>query len=445
MHVVIVGAGEVGTSIAANLAPSHDVVVIDIDRKRAEQLKYDLDVLTVTGDATSLETLKRASIEKAEMVIASTDDDKTNLVVCATAKTVSDAFTIARTKGVQFLRTWEGSPGAFDVDFLVCTDLLTAENIVRVIGLPAALDVDPFAGGLVQMAEFEIDDESPVTGQTVAEADRFESLTFAAIFRNGDMVLPRGDTVIEPCDRTVVIGSPESVQAFAADIAPTATPDDADEIVIIGGSEVGYHTARLLQERKLQPRLIEQDPDRARELAEELSGTIVMQHDATDTEFLAREHVDEADIVVAALDSDEKNLLVSVLAKRLGTTRVIAVVDSGDYITLFQEIGIDVAINPRQVTAEEITRFTHEGVAENIAVLENDQAEVVELELTESSSLVGRPIQEIAGEIDADLVIGAVTRDRAFITPRGDTVLQPKDHIVVFVETAFVDELIAMA
>jgi trk system potassium uptake protein TrkA len=327
---------------------------------------------------------------------------------------------------------------------MVCSDLLSAENIVRVVGLPAAIDVDPFAGGLVQMAEFEVNDGSPVAGQTVAEADRFESLTFAGVFRDGKLILPRGDTLIEAGDRAVVIGSPESVQGFASDIAPETTPGAADEIVIIGGSEIGYHTARLLEKRGMKPRLIEQDSERARQLAEELPNTLVMEHDATDTEFLAREHVDEADIVVAALDSDEKNLLVSMLAKRIGTDRVVAVVDSGDYVSLFEEIGINIAINPRKVTAEEITRFTHEGVAENVAVLEDDQAEVLELELTDSSDLIGRPIQDIVADIDAGLIIGAVTRNRRLVTPRGDTVLESGDHIIVFVESSFIGELTSM-
>ncbi|MFQ3319207.1 MAG: trk system potassium uptake protein TrkA [Natronomonas sp.] len=445
MHVVIIGAGEVGTSIAESLDDSNDVVVIDIDEERAEQLKYELDVMTLAGDGTSMSTLQRAGIEETDMLIASTDDDETNLIACATAKTVADPFTIARTKSVEYLRTWERTEEAFGVDFMVCTDLLSAENIVRVVGLPAAIDVDPFAGGQVQMAEFEIVADSPVAGQTIAEADRFESLTFAGLFREGEMILPRGSTEIRPGDRAVVIGSPESVQGFATDIAPEATPGEATEIVIIGGSEIGYHTARLLEDRGMKPRLIEQDHERARYLAEELPNTLVMEHDATDTEFLAREHVDEADILVAALDSDEKNLLVSVLAKRLGTKRVVSVVDSGEYVTLFEEIGVDVAINPRQVTAEEITRFTHEGVAENISVLENDQAEVLELELTEGCALVGRPIREIAADIGGDLVFGAVTRDREYITPRGDTVLKPGDHVIVFVETEFVGELTAMA
>ncbi|WP_193310214.1 Trk system potassium transporter TrkA [Halorubrum halophilum] len=445
MHVVVIGAGEVGTSIAASLASDHEVVVIDIDPERAEQLKYELDVLTIAGDGTTSEILTAADTSRADMVIACSDNDQTNLVACGAAKTLGDGFTIARVKSTDHLRTWEGSEGAFGVDFMVCTDLLTAENIVRVIGLPAAIDVDPFASGLVQMAEFEIAADSPVAGQTVSEADRFESLTFVGLFRNGEMTIPRGDTDIAVGDRAVVIGSPESVQAFATDVAPETTPGRADEIVVVGGSEIGYQTARLLEERDFCPRVIDRDGERARWLAENLPNSVVMEHDATDTEFLTREHVDEADIVVTALRSDEKNLLISVLAKRLGVDRVIAVVDSPDYVTVFEEIGIDIAINPRTVTAEEITRFTYESVAENIAVLENDQAEVLELELTEGCDLVGRPIADIVAETDIRFVIGAITRNYGLVTPRGETVLQAGDHVILLVESDAVGEIAAMA
>ena len=247
MHVVIIGAGEVGTTIAANLASDHEVVVVDIDPDRADDLKYEIDVLTLAGDGTSSSIQEAVDVPDADMVIGCTDDDQTNLVVCGTAKTLGDPFTIARTKNTEYLRTWERDETAFGVDFMVCSDLLTAENIVRVIGLPAAIDVDPFAGGLVQMAEFDIDEGSPVAGQTIAEADRFESLTFVGLFRDEALLLPGGDTVIEANDRAVVVGSPESVQSFAMDIAPETTPDDADEIVIVGGGEVGYQSARLPQ------------------------------------------------------------------------------------------------------------------------------------------------------------------------------------------------------
>jgi trk system potassium uptake protein TrkA len=295
------------------------------------------------------------------------------------------------------------------------------------------------------MAEFEIDAASPITTQTVSEADRFESLTFVAIFRDGELIFPRGDTPIAAGDRTVVIGSPESVQSFANDVAPETTPDRADDIVILGGSEIGYQTARLLENREFEPRLIERDPDRARTLAEDLPNSVVMEHDATDTEFLSQENVDDADIVVAALRSDEKNLLVSVLAKRLGVDRVVSVVDSPDYVTVFEEIGIDIAVNPRTVTAEEITRFTYENIAENISVLENDRAEVLELQLTAGCEFVGRPIVDLVDDIDVRFVIGAITRDGALVTPRGDTVLEPGDHLILLVESGSVNEIAAMA
>jgi trk system potassium uptake protein TrkA len=228
------------------------------------------------------------------------------------------------------------------------------------------------------------------------------------------------------------------------DVAPGTTPDDADDIVIAGGTQIGYHTARLLEERGFKPRLLEADEDRARELAEELPKTVVMHHDATDTDFLLREHVDESDVLVAAMHSDERNLLTSILAERLGVSRVIATVDNTEYVELFEEIGIDVAINPRDVTAEEITRFSFESVAENLAVLENDQAEVLELELTADSGLVGKTLEELDRELDAQFVVGAITRDNTFVTPRGDTVLEVGDHVVVFVETEFADDLMEL-
>jgi len=445
MRVVIIGAGEVGTAIAEDLAAKHDVVVIDTDSERAESLKYDLDVLTLVGDGTSLETQESANVADSDLVIACTDDDRANLVACGTAKTQGSPFTIARTKSTEYLRTWERSESAFGVDFMVCSDLLTAEDIVRVIGLPTAVDIDPFAGGLVQMAEFEISADSPISGKTIAEADTFDSLTFAGLFRDGDILVPSGDTCIKAGDRAVVIGSPESVQSFAVDIAPESTPDSADEIVIIGGSDIGYHTARLLEERNFSSTLVEEDETRARRLAEELPDTLVMQNDATDTDFLVREHMDEADVLLASLDSDERNLLVAVLAKRLGVDRVIAVVENLEYVDLFEEIGIDLAINPREETAEEIIRFSFESVAENLSVLEHDQAEVLEFKLESDSELLGRPLADIDATTDFPFVIGAVTRGRSFVSPRGDTELQVGDHIVVFLETEYVDEFTALA
>jgi trk system potassium uptake protein TrkA len=438
MLIIVVGAGEVGTNIASALAGTHDIVVVDVDPKKVEELTYASDSLALEGDGTSLETLREAGVTEAGMVIASTDDDETNLVVCGTVKTVGDAFTVARVRDANYLGTWRQSSGAFGVDFMVSTNLLTAEDIVRVVGLPAAIDVDPFAGGLVQMAEFEVVAESDLAGETVAAADRFEALTFAGLVKDGEVVFARGDTRLDAGDRVIVIGRPESVEAFSRAVAPVGSRGEARDVVVVGGSDIGYHTANLLEARGLQPRLVEEDPDRAWELAEALPGTVVLEHDATDVEFLRAQHVDRADVVVAATGSDEKNLLVSLLARNLGADRTVAVVEEGQYATLFETVGIDVAINPREATAEEIVRFTQEGQVENLSLIEGRQAEVLEIQVDAGSVLVGRPIRESVPDLPEGVVVGAITRDHEFVVPRGDTVVEPGDHVVLFVDAEVV-------
>jgi trk system potassium uptake protein TrkA len=438
VRVVVVGAGEVGSSIAASLADTHEVVVIDVDAEKVEQLNYSVDALAIEGDGASLSTLQEAGIEDADILIASTDNDETNIITCGTAKTVSDPFTIARIKGTNYLETWQGAEGALGVDFMVGTTMLTARSVVRVIGLPAARDVDTFAGGRVQMAEFEIPEDSPIAGQTVKEADRFESLTFAAILREDNVVIPEGATVIEAGDEVVVIGSEESVHAMAAEVSPHTGA--GDDVLIVGGTEVACQIARLLEEQGLKPRLVEHDHDRARELAEQLPNTTVLEHDGTDREFLEREHVDEVDTVVAALHRNERNLLVSLLTKRLGVDRAVAVVDETEYSQLFEAVGVDVAVSPRETTAEEITRFTRERRAENVALIENDRAEVIEIEVDDGSVLAGRPIHESIQSLPDGLVIGAITRNGDFVIPRGDTVIEIGDNVVVFAEATILEE-----
>jgi len=439
VRVVIVGAGEVGSTIAAGLAETHEVVVIDIDADLVESLTYSHDVLPIRGDGTDLETLEEAGIGDADMLIASTDDDETNIVTCGAAKVAGDAFTIARVKSPKYLRAWQRAQGAFGVDFMVCTDLLAAESIVGLAGLPTARDVDTFADGLVQMTEFEIPEGSPVADQTVAEADRFDSLTFAGIIRGDEVIVPRGETVIRGGDEVIAIGSPKSIREFSSAIAPEERgPKD---IVIVGGGEIGFQTARLLEERGFAPRIIEQDPDRARWLAEQLPVTTVLNNDATNQDLLERENVGHADVVIAALENDQQNLLATLLAKRKGADRAIAIVDTGDFTELFEAVGIDVAVSPRKVTAEDITRFTRARRAENVAIIEGDRAEVLEFRVDADSLLIDREIAESAADFPEGVVIGAITRDGELITPRGNTVVRRDDHVVVFAETDAVDEV----
>ncbi|PSP31180.1 Trk system potassium transporter TrkA [Halobacteriales archaeon QH_10_67_22] len=439
MRIVVVGAGEVGSTTAESLADEHEVVVVDRDPERVESITYDMDVLPIEGDASKMETLEEAGVGEADLLIASTDDDETNIIACGIAKVCGDVFTIARAKSPKYLRPWERGKRVFGVDFMVCTDLLAAKTIVGVTGLPTAQDVDTFADGLVQMTEFEIPEGSPVADLTVAEADRFDSLTFAGILRDDEVIIPRGDTVLRAGDDVVAIGSPESMREFSAAIAPEETgPSD---IVIVGGGEIGYQTARLLEERGFSPRLIEQRDDRARTLAEELPKTTVLNGDATDQDLLSQENVGDADVLIAALGTDHENLLVTLLSGRLGVERAIAVVETVDFVDLFETVGVDVAVSPRTVTAEEITRFTRARRAENVAIIEGDQAEVLEFEVDADSVLLDRTIAEAAADFPESAVIGSIARNGEHITPRGDTVVREGDHVIVFADSEVLSEL----
>jgi trk system potassium uptake protein len=440
MYILIVGAGEVGKMIASNLQGSHEVAVVDRDPAIVEELTYEFDVLCVEGDGTELRTLQDAGFEKADLVVACTDNDETNIVVCGAIKTKTDAFTIARVRRHTLFDIWEGSQGAFGVDFMVCSDLLVAQAVFRISGFPHAREIETFAGGLIQMAELEIGSDSPLVGKSVRESDQYDSMTFAGVFREEKMIVAQGDIRFQTGDRVVVIGGSDSLRKFAMTNTSTEAAG-ANEVVIIGGSRAAFQTAREFESHGFKPKLIEHDPERARELAEVLPNTFVLESDPTDIEFLTREHIGEADIAIAALDTDEKNLLVSLLANRLGVDRTIAIINNREYTNLFETVGIDVAINPREETAEDIIRFTRINQTEKIAMLEHDRAEVIEVVLRDESALAGRKIADSVNDLPQGVVIGAISRGGDLITPRGETVLQPSDHIVLFVDVDHLDEI----
>ena len=441
MRIVIVGAGAVGRSIAKNLAQAHDIVVIDEDPETVEDLTYSIDVLSMQGDGTEIATLRAAEVDRADLVIASTDSDETNVLICGAVKALSDAFTIARVRRRNILETWEVAEGTFNVDYMVCTELLAAQTICRIAGLPAAHDVNMFGDGLVRMAELEIPEGSSVAGRTVSEADQYDSLTFAAIFRDGELSVVTGESTMQANDRVVVIGSPEAVDQFAREIAKSDAKG-TDDIVIVGASAIGFQVARELEADGYEPQLIEKDPVRAREVAEALPNTLVTEHDATDTEFLVREYVDESDVVVAALDSDEKNLLVSLLAEKIGVDRTIAIVENVEHADLFEAVAIDVAVNPREETAEEIVRFTRAERTEKIAMVEHDRAEVIQVQVDADSKLANERIVDVVADLPDGVVIGAITRKGALITPRGETVIEPNDRVVIFVDSEHLETVV---
>jgi trk system potassium uptake protein TrkA len=444
VKVVVIGVGQVGRSVAHALSEAHKVIAVDKDPDRLDALRAEADVLTHEGDGAKVEVLKTAEVSDADLIIGSTSDDRSNILICSTARALNrGAFTIARVAETEYLATWSQLREAFNVDFMVGADHLTARNIVEVAGLPTAWDVEYFGQGRVVMAEFTIPEESPMAGTAVKALNLIPDINLVAVFDDDHMEVVRGNTTLRPGTRLLVIGQPSQAERFAAKLAPKARLQQARRVMILGGGEVGYQTARLLEQRGLEPRLVEHDPDRARTLAQELPNTLVLQNDATDPNFLRREGATDADLVVSALTPDERNLLASVLSRELGAAQVLSVIHNGAYESVFAHSGIDATVNPRREVIEEILRHTRQRGIEKLTFVEDEQGEVVEIELSGESTLTGRPLEQSVGDVPHNFVIGAVIRHGEVITPRGETILQAEDHLVMFMEAEVSDEVLA--
>ncbi len=443
MKVVVIGVGQVGRSVAHALAQDHQVVAVDKNPERLDSLRAEADVLTYEGNGAKLDVLQTAGVQDADLVIGSTSDDRSNILICSTARALhGDAFTIARVAETEYLATWSQLREAFNVDFMVGADHLTARSIVEVAGLPTARDVEYFGQGRVVMAEFTIPEGSPIAGKTVQTLDLSDAVNLVAVFDDDSMEIVRGSTRLKADTRLLVIGRPSQVERFGSRLVPKTQLKETRHVMILGGGEIGYQTARLLEQRGLQPSLVERDPDRAQELAQELPDTLVLQNDATDPDFLRREGVSDADLVVSALTPDERNLLASVLSRELGANKVLSVVHNGAYESVFTCSGIDAIVNPRREVIEEILRHTRDRDVEKITFVEHERGEVVEIELDAESLLVGRPLQEAVDEVPHNFVLGAVVRDEDVLTPRGQSVLQAGDHVVMFVDAEVADEVL---
>lgn len=440
MNVIIVGAGDVGSNIARGLADSHNVGLIDREAERVEMLTSELSLSGVVGDGRSISTLREANISKADIVVASTDADATNVMVCNAAKEANDPHTIARVKNVSLYRAWQSFDRGLGVDSMLCIDLLSAQSLVRSVVLPGAKAVDTFADGIAEVAEFEIGENTPVSDRTVVEADQYPSVTFAAIIRDEKLLIPKGETVIKTGDSLVVIGSTQGVSSFAKDVSdqPALHPDDS--IVIAGGGPLGYQVNQQFEERGFTPKVVERNPERVTWLANQLGFSNVVEGDATDVEGFARDHLTEADLLVGAVD-DDTNYLLAKLARELGVTKTVEVVNNPELIELFESTGLDVIIHPKDIVAGEILQTIYEGGAEKVAVLEHDEAEVLEVVVDKESLLAGSSIQDVDRKLPNEFVVGAIIRNGTLRAPRGGTIIQTGDQVIAFMATDVADEI----
>jgi trk system potassium uptake protein len=437
VRIFVVGAGRVGTTIVEALHDEHELVVFDLDPDRLSPLSYRYDVTTLAGNGASRDTLQSAGVESADLVIACTTRDEVNVVAAMFAKKLSPrTHTVVRTASVEFVDAWR--EGQLDVDFVVCSGVETAVAVSRIIGVPAARQTDVFAEGQVQIVEFEVGESasSDLVRRPLREAKLPPDSKVAGIIRGEAIRLPSGEESIQPGDRIIVIGSPDAARAWSFSIA--GSEDRVDDVVVFGGDQIATSIARVLSEEGIALRVVDPDAARARLLADELPRARVFNAEPTDPDFLERERIVKAEAAVFALADDATNHYAASLAKVHGLRFAIAVVYEAASAEVFERAGIDVTVDPRSVTAEEIVRFARDPRTRQLAMLEDDRFEVLDITVRPDSELTGKRFRELPM---TGAMIGAIIRDGRTIFPHGDDVLLPGDRAIIFTETSRVKEV----
>lgn len=436
MKIIILGAGQVGSSVAYNLASeANDITVVDTDADRLRELQDRLDIRTVAGQGSHPGVLLRAGAEDADMIIAVTNSDETNMIACQVAYTLFHTPTkIARVRSVEYLNhprlfTQEALP----IDVLISPEQVVTEYIQRLIEYPGALQVLDFAGGKVQLVAVHAYYGGPLVGhklRTLREHMPGIQTRVAAIFRQGRPIIPEGDTVIEVDDEVFFIAARKNIRAVMSEMRRLDRP--VKRVILAGGGNIGKRLAAAL-ENDYQVKIIEHNTQRTRVLSEELNKTIVLQGDAADEELLLEENIENTDVFCALTNDDEANILSAMLAKRLGARKVMSIINRTAYVDLVQSGIIDIAISPQQATIGTLLAHVRRGDVVAVHSLRRGAAEAIEAVAhgdARTSKVVGRAIQDI--RLPPGTTIGAVVCGDEVIIAHHDTVIASEDHVILF-------------
>ncbi|GAA5171560.1 MULTISPECIES: Trk system potassium transporter TrkA [Halomonadaceae] len=437
MKIIILGAGQVGGTLAEHLAhEENDITVVDTSTERLRELHNRLDIRTVTGPASYPMVLRQAGGEDADMLIAVTNSDEVNMVACQVAHTLFRTPTkIARVRAAAYL-TRKGlfANDAVPVDVLISPEQVVTDHIRRLIVYPGALQVLEFAGGQVQLVAVKAYYGGPLVGQELGFLRRHMpnvDTRVAAIYRRNRAIIPRGDTVIEADDEVFFIAARKDIRAVMSELRKVER--DFRRVLIAGGGNIGQRLAEHL-EHSHQVKIIEHDLERCTMLSERLDRTVVLHGSATSKRLLIEENIEDCDIFCALTNDDEVNIMSSMLAKRLGAKKVLTLINNAAYVDLVQGGEIDIAISPQQATIGGLLTHVRRGDIVNVHSLRRGAAEAIEAIAhgdSRSSKVVGRAIAEI--DLPAGTTIGAVVRGKDVLIAHDDVVVESGDHVILFV------------
>jgi trk system potassium uptake protein TrkA len=432
MKIIIVGAGEVGFHIAQKLSEENqDVFLIDKDPTQIKRVTENLDVQAMLGSGTSPHMLKTAGIMDADLMVAATDSDEVNLIACLLARYMNEyVLKVARLRNPEYLEEKElFSKGLLSVDQIINPESVMVETIRNLMLVPEASDVIDFVDGQIKLIGITIKPDSPFANRKLLSFKEMEgNILVGAIVRGEQVFIPHGEDEILPDDLVyMVVRSNEFSQILQLLEIKNET---LKRVIIVGAGETGTALTSVLDQTNISVKIIEKDKEKCTSLAEKLEKVIVIQGDGTDRDLLQEENIEDVDFMVAITGDEESNVLISLQAKGLGAKKTITRINKLSYIPIVSAIGIDTVVSSRLSAIRAILQYIRKGKIISVAPLKGEHAEAIEAEALETSDIVNIPLSKV--KFPKGAIVGAVVRGDEIIVPVGDTVIKPKDRLIIF-------------
>ncbi|MDR5610521.1 MULTISPECIES: Trk system potassium transporter TrkA [unclassified Arsenophonus] len=438
MKIIILGAGQVGGTLAENLVDeNNDITIVDTNTERLRQLQDKFDLRVVSGHGSYPRILREAGAEDADMLVAVTNSDETNMIACQIAYSLFNTPNkVARIRASEYIKETEKlfTPDHIPIDYLISPEQLVIDYIYKLIQYPGALQVVNFASGKVSIVAAKAYYGGSLVGNSLLNLREHLphiDTRIAAIFRQDRPIRPQGSTIIEAGDEIFFVVATEHIRAVMSELQRLEKP--YKRIMIVGGGNVGAGLAKQL-EKDYSVKLIERDQERATELAELLHDTIVFYGDASDQELLAEEHIEQTDVFIALTNDDEANIMSAMLAKKMGAKKVMVLIQRSAYVDLVQGGVIDIAISPQQATISALLGHVRKADIINVSSLRKGVAEAIEAIAhgdENTSKVVGRKISEI--KLPPGTIIGAIVRDDEVIIANSYHIIEQDDHLIMFI------------
>jgi trk system potassium uptake protein len=448
MNIVIIGAGSIGLHCAEMLSKDHNVIIVDTDEQRLKLAARDVDVATKKGEGHDWQLLEELMEIHPHVLLALTDEDEVNLVACSIAKNLGYATTVARASKVRYLNCSRVDFGRiFHADSIIAPDVLTAEDIFEVIIQPASLACESFAHGSVLMRTFAVPHTWRKSGQALRDLKLPEGMMVGFLCRrdaSGSMkhrqhIFPHGDDFIIPGDEVTVIGKRDAVvnahQFFGISQKPFSSA------VIVGGTRIAIHLAKMLEQVGISVRIIEKDYDRCCTLSEKLPYTTILHHDATDLGFLNSEKVGKADVFIACTYRDELNLLGALLAKEAGCSNIITTISDTRYVPIVKSLNVMHVFSPRVSTVNRILSIIQQDKVSSMISMYDDNAEILEIKVSPESRLAGIPISELGPQLPSDFLLSVIQNRGRIMVANGDHILSPGDTVIAITNPKHMNKL----